>query len=67
MRIADVLMNRYYCVPYDILKDSTDSDDPLKDIADLQISYYKIKKEQEADFWLDIPNNFFDNLSQIDK
>ena len=58
MRIADILMFSHVYRAYDIVS----GDDVVDDLFEFQKSIYKEKLKQEANYWIDIPNNFHQQI-----
>ena len=61
--MADVLMYRHQCEPYDI----KDNKDPVDELFKHQQKWYKKKKSQEFDFWIDKPIRYFEDLDKTDE
>ena len=61
MRIADVLMYRHDCVPFN-MQDS----DIAKSIVEHQRKYYKKKKQTELRYWVDQHTRYIEDLTKPD-
>ena len=59
MRMADVLMCRNEYPFYDI----TRGEDQTGELMKFQEKVYRKKKDQELDYWVDLPNSFMDQLT----
>lgn len=60
-RMADILMNRNDCKPYEMKQSS---DGAIEELMDFQKNIYKKRKKQELDYWVDVPARFLDNLEE---
>ena len=66
MRIADILMFSHVYKAYDI---GSGAEEIIEELEEFQTNIYKDKLKQEANYWIDVPNNFHqqildDSLSQ---